>query len=136
MKLRARSDPTGVRSELNARGFSLVGLLCTLIVLGAGGLLVLRAGTSVLEYWAIKKAVAAATAVSDTPTELRENYDRMASTGFVDALQGKDLKISGRGKDLQASFSYEKKIPLFGPASLLIEYNGSTAEDESEKAAK
>ncbi len=136
MNLRHRSDSTPLRSDHGHRGFSLIGLLCTLIVLGAGGLLALRAGPSVLEYWAIKKAVAAAAAVSDTPAELRDSYDRMAGVGFVDALQGKDLKVSGRGKDMQVSFSYEKKIPLFGPASLLIEYQSNTAEEGQEKAAR
>lgn len=136
MKLAYRSDSTSLRSDQGRRGFSLIGFLCTLIVLGSAGLLALRAGPSVLEYWAIKKAVAASAAVSDTPAELRENYDKMASVGFVDALQGKDLRVSGRGKDMQVSFSYEKKIPLFGPASLLIEYKQETAEEAQEKAAK
>ena len=131
-----RSDSIRRRSDSNQQGFSLIGFLSTLIVLGVAGLLALRAGPSVLEYWAIKKAVAAAAAVSDTPAELRESYDKMASVGFVDALQGKDLQVSGRGKDMQVSFSYQKKIPLFGPASLLIEYQGSTAEEGQEKAAK
>ncbi len=105
-------------------------------MLGLAGLLLLRAGPSVLEYWAIRKAVDAAAAVSDTPAELREHYDRVASVGFVDALQGKELQISGRGKEMQVSFSYQKKIPLFGPASLLIEYKANTAEEAQEKAAR
>lgn len=136
MKLTRRSDSSLKRSDSGQRGFSLVGLLSTLIVLGLAGVLALRAGPSVLEYWAIKKAVAAAAAMSDTPAEVRESYDKMASVGFVDALQGKDLNISGRGKDMQVSFSYEKRIPLYGPTSLLIEYQGSTAEQGQEKAAK
>ena len=136
MSLAYRSDSNRLRSDTGQRGFSLIGLLCTLIVLGVAGLLALRAGPSVLEYWAIEKAVAAAAAVSDTPAELRESYDKMASVGFVDALQGKDLQVSGRGKEMQVSFSYQKKIPLFGPTSLLIEYKGSTAEEGQEKAAK
>ena len=136
MKHRARSHcPRGL-SDPAGQGFSLIGFLSTLIVLGVAGLLVLRAGPSVLEYWAIRKAVAAAAAVSDTPAELRDRYDRMASVGFVDALQGKDLQVSGRGQDMQISFSYQKKIPLFGPASLLIEYKANTAEEAQEKAAR
>lgn len=130
-----RSDSIRLRSDSSQRGFSLIGFLSTLIVLGVAGLLALRAGPSVLEYWAIKKAVSAAAAVSDTPAELRDSYDKMASVGFVDALQGKDLQVTGRGKDMQVSFSYQKKIPLFGPTSLLIEYKGSTAEEGQEKAA-
>ena len=40
---------------------------------------------------------------------------------------GKDLVIKGSGDSMQASFTYEKKIYLAGPASLLIVYRGSNA---------
>ena len=44
------------------------------------------------------------------------------------AAEGKDLKISGRGDQMEVSFAYQKKVPLYGPASLVIDYKGSTAE--------
>lgn len=129
------SESSPAWSERGQRGFSLFGFLCTLAVLGTAGLLLLRAGPSMFEYWAIKKAVAAAVAVSTTPQELRTAFDKMAAAGFVDTLQGKDLKVTGRGADMQVDFSYEKRIPLFGPTSLLIEYQGSSNGDGTEKAA-
>lgn len=124
-----------VRSDSDERGFSLVGFLCTLVVLGGAGMLALRAGPSVIEYWAVKKAVAAAAAVARTPDEVRTTFDKLAAAGFIDSVEGKDLQIAGRGKEMQVSFSYQKKIPLAGPASLLIDYRGSTANDGSEVAA-
>jgi len=45
------------------------------------------------------------------------------------------LKITGAGKDMEISFSYEKKIPLVGPANLLIDYRGGTAHAVPEKAS-
>ncbi len=95
----------------------------------------LRAGPSLFEFWAVEKAVAAAAAVANTPEDLRKTFDRLASAGSIDAIAGKDLQISGRGKDMRVGFAYEKRIPLIGPASLLIEYKGSTARDVPEKAA-
>ncbi len=130
-----RSDSSRIRSDAGQRGFSLLGFLCTLLVLAAGGLLAMRAGPSVVEYWAVKKAIVAASAVSGTPDELRKTFDKLAAAGFIDAVAGKDLEVSGRGKDMQVSFAYEKRIPLIGPTSLLIEYKGSTAQDVPEKAA-
>lgn len=124
-----------VRSDSDERGFSLVGFLCTLVVLGGAGMLALRAGPSVIEYWAVKKAVAAAATVARTPDEVRTTFDKLAAAGFIDSVEGKDLQIAGRGKEMQVSFSYQKKIPLAGPASLLIDYRGSTANDGSEVAA-
>ena len=122
-------------SERGQRGFSLLGFLCTLIVFGIAGLLALRAGPSVIEYWAIRKAAAAAVAVSSTPQEVRAAFDKMAAAGFIDTLQGKDLEVSGRNANLRASFAYDKTIPLFGPASLLIRYQGAAPDNDSEKAA-
>ncbi len=130
-----RSDSSRTGSDAGQRGFSLVGFLCTLLVLAAGGLLAMRAGPSVIEFWAVKKAVAAASAVSGTPDELRKAFDKLAAAGFIDAVAGKDLEVSGRGKEMQVSFAYEKRIALIGPTSLLIEYKGSTAHDVPEKAA-
>lgn len=117
------------------RGFSLLGLVSTLLVLALAGVLLVRAGPGVLEYWAIKKAVAAAAAVSDTPAELRERFDKMASVGFSDTLQGKDLEISGRGDSMRVRFKYDKRIVLFGPFSLLIAYRGSNPDDGQDEAA-
>ena len=132
----AGSDALALRGKTREqRGFSLLGLVSTLLVLALSGVLVVRAGPGVLEYWAIKKAVAAAAAVSDTPAELRERFDKLASVGFSDTLQGKDLEISGRGDNMRVRFNYDKRIPLFGPFSLLIAYRGGNVDDGQDEAA-
>jgi hypothetical protein len=113
-------------SEKQQAGFSLIAFLSTLTLFGAIGLLLVRAGPTVVEYWAIDKAVAAASLTADTPNELRQAFDKLAAAGFIDSIEGKDLKITGTGKEMEISFAYEKKIPLFGPASLLIEYRGGS----------
>ncbi|MFM7670240.1 MAG: DUF4845 domain-containing protein [Betaproteobacteria bacterium] len=128
-------EPVPAGNRQGQRGFSLLGLVSTLLVLALAGVLLVRAGPGVLEYWAIKKAVAAAAAVSDTPAELRERFDKMASVGFSDTLQGKDLEISGRGDSMRVRFKYDKRIVLFGPFSLLIAYRGSNPDDGQDVAA-
>ncbi len=129
------SDLSDRRSDFSVRGFSLIGFLCTLLVLGVAGVLAIRTGPSVLEYWAIEKAVKAAAAVSDTPAEMRAAYDKLASVGYIEAVQGRDLVIEGSGDAMRVSFAYEKRIPLSGPASLLIAYRGSTGSDTAVKTA-
>jgi len=122
-------------SDQRQGGFSLIGFLSTLTVFGAIGFLLVRAGPSVVEYWAIDKAVAAASIAANTPDELRRAFDKLAAAGYIDSIEGKDLKITGAGKDMEISFSYEKKIPLVGPANLLIDYRGGTAHAVPEKAS-
>ena len=59
-----------MRSQRGQRGFSLIGLLCTLSMFGLIGLLMVRAGPTVIEYWAINKAVSAARMFAKTPAEI------------------------------------------------------------------
>lgn len=122
-----------MRSEPKQRGFSLIGLLCTLSMFGLIGLLMVRAGPTLIEYWAINKAVSAARVVAKTPAEVRATFDKLAAAGYIDTIDGKELSITGTGDAMQVSFAYQKKIPLVGPASLLIDYHGSTATETPEK---
>jgi len=124
-----------LRSDKRQRGFSLFGFLSTLTLLGAIGVLLVRAGPSMIEYWAIGKALTAASVTSATPDELRRTFDKLAAAGYIDSVEGKDLQIVGKGSEMETSFSYQKKIPLVGPASLLIDYRGSTVQAVPEKAA-
>lgn len=123
------SDLPDRQSDLSTQGFSLIGFLATLTVLGVAGLLMIRVGPSVIEYWAIEKAVKAASAVSSSPSEIRAAYDKLASVAYIEAVRGKDLLIEGSGDAMRVSFAYEKRIPLSGPASLVIAYRGPEAGD-------
>ena len=124
-----------LRSDQTQRGFSLIGFLSTLILLGGIGVLAVRAGPSVIEYWAIGKAVSAASLTASNPDELRSAFDKLAAAGYIDSIEGKDLEIAGKGPEMEISFAYQKKIPLIGSASLLIDYRGSTAQAVPGKAA-
>ena len=46
----------------------------------------------------------------------------------------KDLEIVKVENEIEVSFSYEKKIPLFGPASLVFDFSGTTAKAVPRKA--
>ena len=87
------------------RGFSLIGFLSSLCLFALAGLLVVRAGPSVFEYWAIEKTIKASAAVSQTPADVRETFDKLASTGYIDSLKGKDLVIKGVGDSMKVSFA-------------------------------
>jgi hypothetical protein len=118
---------------------SLIGLLCTLFVFASFFWLAIRVVPSMLEFWAIEKAVAAAKVVSKTPAELRVAFDKIADASHINTLDGKSLVIQGTGSAMQISFSYQKviplaNIPLAGPASLMIDYRGSTDAEKSGKS--
>ena len=117
------------------RGITLVGLIFVLAILGVIGVIGLKVVPTALEFMAVKKAIAAAKAGGTTPNEVRASFDRQATTGYIDSVSGKDLDIVKDGDQIEVSIAYQKKILLFGPASLLMEYAATTAPATVKKAA-
>jgi Domain of unknown function (DUF4845) len=104
--------------------------IITLMVLGviAGFLIMvgLKVFPTVNELLTIRRLVDKAAAAGGSVTEIQSTFDRGAQIDTVSSIQGRDLVISREGDKTVVSFAYEKKIELFGPASLLLEYKGSS----------
>jgi hypothetical protein len=108
-------------------GVSLLGLI---FVLGVGfGVIMLgmKMFPAFTEYGAVKKAIVKVKGSVSTPAEATAAFDRVAQVDDITSIVGKDLTIvKGNGGELEISFAYAKKLELFGPASLLLEFQGST----------
>ncbi|WP_211454563.1 DUF4845 domain-containing protein [Collimonas antrihumi] len=115
-------------STRKQQGITLFGLIVILAVLGCIGVLVAKVTPTTIEYFSIKKAIASARTAGTTVQEIQNAFNKQAEVGYIDAISGKDLEITKDGDNIQISFSYQKKIPLVGPVSLLIDYAGSTAK--------
>jgi type II secretory pathway pseudopilin PulG len=124
------------RAANGQRGVSLIGLIFVLAILAMLGVLALKIVPTVSEYQTIKKAIGVAKAAGSSIPEIRSSFDKQADTGYVESIAGKDLDIVKTADGFEVSFAYEKKIPLFGPASLVLDYEGSTAPTSSTKAPK
>jgi len=83
---------------------------------------------TVIEYTSIKKAISVAKNGGTTANEIQSTFDKQADVGYITSITGKDLVITRDNGEIEVSFSYQKKIPLFGPATLLLEYEGTTAK--------
>lgn len=116
-----------LRSKIRQQGVSLTGLIFILAILGVIAVLGMKIGPTVTEYMSVKKAIATAKAAGTTAAEVRTSFDKQAEVGYIESINGKDLQIVKNGDVLDVSFAYQKKIPLVGPASLLIDYEGSTS---------
>jgi aspartate-semialdehyde dehydrogenase len=123
------------RAGNTQRGVSLVGLIFILAILGMIGLVVLKVVPTVTEYMTIKKSIVTAKAAGTSIPEIRTSFDKQADTGYVDSIAGKDLDIVKTADGFDVSFAYEKKIPLAGPVSLVIDYQGSTSSTRVPKRA-
>lgn len=110
-------------------GISLIGLILSLGVLAAIAVLAANVVPTVVEFISIKKAIVSAQKAGTTVQEIKASFDKTAQAGYFTAVSANDLVIV-RSVDgnMDVSFAYSKKIPLFGPASLLMEYEGTTAK--------
>lgn len=107
-------------------GLSLISILFFLVVIGGIVLLGMKVAPTVTEYMAVKKAIVLAKASGSTKRDIINAFDKQADVVYIESIAGKDLDIVTEDGELQVSFAYDKKIPLFGPVSLLIEYEGTT----------
>lgn len=115
-------------TKMRQQGVSITGLIIVLAVVGFFAVLGLKIVPTVTEYSAIKNAIVTAKGAGSTPNEIRNSFDKQASVAYIDSISGKDLDITKDGDETVVSFAYDKKIPIVGPASLLIEYSGTTAK--------
>lgn len=113
------------------RGVALTGLILWGIVLILVAVLGMKVVPSVIEYYKILngiKAVVEKAKPEATVPELRNSFEKFAEVDQL-AFSSKNLDITKNSRgQLVIEFAYDKKIPLFGNTSLLIEYKGSTAK--------
>jgi hypothetical protein len=116
----------GVSNLRKQRGLSLSGLILALVLLGIVAVVGMQVVPAVVEYQSIKRAVLDARNKGTTAPEIQDSFTKAALAGYITSITGKDLVIVKEDGMYVVSFSYEKKLPLFGPASLLLEFNSST----------
>jgi hypothetical protein len=111
------------------QGVSLTGLIFVMAVLGVAAVFAMKVFPTFLEYRAIKDGIAAAKARGGTVAEMQETFNKGADINRVESITGKDLVFSKDSGETELSFSYEKRIPLAGNVSLVIDYAGTTARN-------
>lgn len=111
-------------------GISLIGLIVVLALLGCLGVLAMKIVPTYTEYRAIQNAIVSAKqAGGANVAEIQKSFDAIATVNYISSISGRDLIIGKENGEMEVSFAYEKKIPLVGPASLLLEYAGTTAKN-------
>lgn len=114
-----------MQNFVRQRGMS----LWTVISLGILGGIVFLLGAkivpTVVEWQAVKKAVHKAANEGGTKNEIRAVFSRAATINSINSISAEDLEIikNEQGKTV-VKFSYERDIPLVGPAFLVMRYNG------------
>lgn len=106
-------------------GISIVTLLFILVVLAGVGAIALKALPSFLEYQSALKAINKARD-EITVVAVRHAFDRAAEIDNITSITSKDLTVTKEGDQTVVSFSYQKEFHMFGPAWLLLKYDGTS----------
>jgi hypothetical protein len=113
--------------SMNAeRGVSLSGLIVVLAVIGALAVVAMKVVPTYLEYRAISGALERAKQTGGSVGDLQRAFDKNGEINNVSSVRGRDLVISRDSGETELSFAYEKRVPLFGNVSLVIDYAGTT----------
>lgn len=107
------------------RGMSIFTVIFILAVLGFAGAMAMQAFPSIVEYQAALKAINKAKD-EGTVSAIRQSFDKAADINSITSISGKDLEITKEGDQTVVSFAYNKEFHMFGPAYLLLKYEGRT----------
>lgn len=111
------------------KGLTLAGFIFVIIIVALLAVLGMKVVPTVVEYSSIKKAITNAKNSGSTAAEIQTSFDRQRSASYIESVSGKDLEIVRTADGWDVSVSYQRKISLFGPASLVIDYVASTGGD-------
>lgn len=114
-------------------GLSLIGFLFVLAVVAVVAVFGMKVVPTAIEYVAIKKAIKTAAASATSARDIQMSFDKQSEVNYIDSVSGKDLEITKIADGFEVNVEYQKKIPLFGPASLVIDYVASNVDDVMKK---
>lgn len=108
---------------------TLGGLLVAAVVVAIVAMLGIKIAPEYYEHRQILNAIHKVAAESDAATsvaQVRAAFDRQANVDYISAITGADLDVSKESGAIVIEFAYERRVPLFGNASLLLDFTGSS----------
>jgi len=113
-------------SRKSQRGISLSGLIFVVAIVGLLVVFGMRAVPSYMEYKAIKNSIGVAKASGGSVQEMRTSFDKNADVAYITSISGRDLIFSRDDGKVEIAFAYEKRLPIAGNVSMVIDYSGTT----------
>jgi hypothetical protein len=117
-------------SRFSQRGVTLTGLILSGVVVGLLAVLGMKVSPHVIEFYKVRQALKAMSMDGSlkgaSVGEVRGAFDKRANTDYIDSIKGTDIDVTKEGNNLVLSISYSRQIPLFGPVSLVIDFETAT----------
>jgi len=123
----------GAFAGCRQHGLSLVGFIFVIVIVALLAVLGMKVVPTVVEYMAVKKAIANARVAGSSAIEIQNAFEKQRSANYIDSVNGKDLEITRTADGFEVSVAYQKKIELVGPASLVIDYVATTGSKPGKK---
>lgn len=112
------------------RGLSMIGFLFVAIVLVMLAMLAMKVVPAYIEFFGVKKVLADMAHQSDLRNmsngEIRNDFDKRASVGYVEGVTGKDLMVDRRGGIPVVIAEYTFRTKLVHNVSLVIDFSASS----------
>ncbi|WP_119153731.1 DUF4845 domain-containing protein [Caldimonas tepidiphila] len=128
MKEQGGRRPHATARPATQRGLTMLSLLAWGVAIAFVGLIALRVFPTVNEYWTILRTVnKVANEGGSTVPEIRAAFEKQKQIEYsITSVSAQDLQITKVNDKVVVSFAYDKQVPLFGPAFLLIKYEGKS----------
>ena len=111
-------------------GLTMFGFLFVAVVLVAVALLAMKLVPAYIEYFSVKKVLATmgqdADVRSKSNAQIREDFTKRASVGYVTVVKPQDLSIDRSGGVPVISADYEFRTKLVGNVSLVVDFSASS----------
>lgn len=112
------------------RGLTMFGFLFVAFVLVMMAMLAMKLVPAYIEFFSVKKILATMGQESDirskSNAEIRNNFSKRASTGYVTVVKPEDLSIDRSGGVPVIVAEYEFRTKLVGNVSLVVDFSASS----------
>jgi len=113
------------------QGLSLWNLIIGLSVLGFIGVMAAKLMPAYVEYFAVKKMLAAMEQAGDlkgSVREIRYAYEKRNAIEDVKSVRGDDLEVSKEGGEAVITANWSVKVPLVSNISACLDFMATTAK--------
>ena len=107
------------------RGMSFIGVVLWGFIIVGLAIIGSKAVPIVIENMNIKKAATKAARQGTTVPEVRKIFEMAKAIDDVSSVGSEDLEITKENNQIVVSYSYERDIPIYGPAYLVFRFKDS-----------
>jgi len=118
------------RSRYSQRGVTLTGLITWGVIIAMVAVLGMKVSPHVMEFYKVRNAMKAMANDSSlsgaSVSDVRAAFDKRANVDYIETIKGTDIDVTKEGNRLVLSIVYSRQIPLFGPVSLVIDFEAAS----------